>query len=92
MPRGGPPHHHPEQLDGLQRKIEQMDLLRDHPDRFLDLGRDFHDGLAGLLGDQRCQAILRQIRSPVDRYWALKRHAGRSGPAAPRPSTARSFP
>lgn len=61
----------PEQIDGLERVVEQMDLLRDHPERFLELGREFHDALAGLLGNQRCRTVLRQVRSHVDRYWAV---------------------
>lgn len=61
----------PEQLADLERRIEQMDLLREHPDRFLDMGRDFHEALASLLGNHRCQVVLRQVRSHVDRYWAV---------------------
>lgn len=60
-----------DQLDGLERRLDQMDLLRQHPDQFLRLGRDFHDTLAALLGNQRCQAVLRQVRNHVDRYWAV---------------------
>ncbi|MGI8563449.1 MAG: GntR family transcriptional regulator [Candidatus Dormibacter sp.] len=60
-----------EQLDNLERMIDQMDLLREHPDRFLALGRDFHEALASLLHNQRCQAVLRQARNHVDRYWAV---------------------
>jgi DNA-binding GntR family transcriptional regulator len=61
----------PEELDRLDRMVDQMILLREHPERFLELGRDFHDALAGLLGNQRCRTILRQVRSHVDRYWAV---------------------
>jgi len=46
-----------------------MDLLMDHRDHFLALGRDFHDELAALFGNQRCRAILRQLRRHLDRYW-----------------------
>lgn len=61
----------PAELDALDQRIEEMDLLRQHPQRFLDLGREFHDQLAGLLGNHRCQTVLRQIRSHSDRYWAV---------------------
>jgi len=61
----------PAELDALDQRIEEMDLLRQHPQRFLDLGREFHDALVGLLGNQRCQIVLRQVRSHVDRYWGV---------------------
>ena len=59
----------PGQVDQLERVLDRMDLLMDHRDHFLALGRDFHDELAALFGNQRCRAIIRQLRRHLDRYW-----------------------
>jgi DNA-binding GntR family transcriptional regulator len=58
----------PGQVDQLERILDRMDLLMDHHDLFLGLGRDFHDELAALFGNQRCRTILGQLRRHLDRY------------------------
>ena len=56
-----------EMLEGL---LTRMERLADMRDQFIALGLDFHDKLATLAGNQRIRAILTQVRSHVDRYWA----------------------
>lgn len=61
----------PAEVEGLSRILDQMEAVSEHPDLFVELGRNFHDGLATILGNERCRAVLRQVRDHVDRYWAL---------------------
>jgi DNA-binding GntR family transcriptional regulator len=61
----------PGQVDRLEATLDRMDLLVDHPDHFLELGREFHDQLAGLFGNQRCRTILEQLRRHLKRYWEV---------------------
>jgi DNA-binding GntR family transcriptional regulator len=70
----------PGQVDQLERILDRMDLLMDHHDHFLALGRDFHDELAALFGNQRCRAILRQLRRHLDRYWEANTDRRRERP------------
>ena len=61
----------PVEVEGLSRILDQMEAVSEHPELFIELGRNFHDGLATILGNERCRAVLRQVRHHVDRYWAL---------------------
>lgn len=61
----------PDDIDGLSRILDQMEAVTEHPDLFIALGRDFHDSLAAIFGNDRCRLVLRQVRHHVDRYWAV---------------------
>ena len=60
-----------EEVVGLSRILDQMEAVSEHPELFIELGRNFHDGLATILGNERCRTVLRQVRHHVDRYWAV---------------------
>ena len=60
-----------EEVLGLSRILDQMEAVSEHPELFVELGRNFHDGLATILGNERCRTVLRQVRHHVDRYWAV---------------------
>lgn len=61
----------PADVAHLSRILDQMEAVSEHPELFIELGRDFHDELAVLFGNERCRAVLRQVRHHVDRYWAV---------------------
>ncbi len=58
-------------VDGLSRILDQMEAVSEHPQLFVELGRNFHDGLATIMRNDRCRTVLRQVRHHVDRYWAV---------------------
>lgn len=55
----------------LARILDQMETVSRHPDLFVGFGRNFHDELAAMFGNDRCRTVLRQVRHHVDRYWAV---------------------
>jgi DNA-binding GntR family transcriptional regulator len=61
----------PDDVAHLSRILDQMEAVSEHPELFIELGRDFHDELALLFGNERCRTVLRQVRHHVDRYWAV---------------------
>ena len=61
----------PANLADLSQILDQMEAVAQHPDLFIELGRDFHDELAAMFGNERCRTVLRQVRNHVDRYWAV---------------------
>jgi DNA-binding GntR family transcriptional regulator len=58
-------------LEGLERLVEQMQLLIDHPAEMTRLGGEFHAGIAAIAGNRRCQQLLRQLHGHMRRYHAL---------------------
>ena len=58
-------------VEELYEIVSRMEAVSEHPGHFIELGRDFHDGLAAIFGNNRCRSVLRQVRHHVDRYWAL---------------------
>lgn len=58
-------------VEDLSLILDKMEAVSQHPELFIELGRDFHDRLAAIFGNERCRLVLRQVRHHVDRYWAL---------------------
>ncbi|MFZ0215688.1 MAG: GntR family transcriptional regulator [Candidatus Dormiibacterota bacterium] len=60
-----------QELEMLDELLDRMEQLTEIRDQFIRLGLDFHDRLAAVAGNERTRGVLRQLRSHVDRYWAI---------------------
>ena len=60
-----------EQLAELDLHLMRIEANREHRDLFLDLGREFHQALALIFGNQRFVTMLGHVRHHTDRYWAV---------------------
>jgi DNA-binding GntR family transcriptional regulator len=60
-----------EQLAELELILERMDTNRSHRGLFCDLGREFHEALVSISGNQRCRAMLGHLRHHTERYLAI---------------------
>jgi DNA-binding GntR family transcriptional regulator len=58
-------------LEALERLVEQMQLLVDHPAEMTRLGGEFHARIAAIAGNRRCEQFLRQLNGHMRRYHAL---------------------
>jgi DNA-binding GntR family transcriptional regulator len=69
-------------LEALERLVEQMRLLVDHPAELTRLGGEFHARIAAVAGNRRCEQLLRQLHGHMRRYHVLSTRRGRRRQAA----------
>ncbi len=69
-------------LEALERLVEQMRLLVDHPAELTRLGGEFHARIAAAAGNRRCEQLLRQLHGHMRRYHVLSTRRGRRRQAA----------
>jgi DNA-binding GntR family transcriptional regulator len=63
-------------LEVLERLVEQMRLLVDHPAELTRLGGEFHARIAAAAGNRRCEQLLRQLHGHMRRYHVLSSRRG----------------
>jgi DNA-binding GntR family transcriptional regulator len=63
-------------LEALERLVEQMRLLVDHPAELTRLGGEFHARIAAAAGNRRCEQLLRQLHGHMRRYHVLSSRRG----------------
>jgi DNA-binding GntR family transcriptional regulator len=69
-------------LEALERLVEQMRLLVDHPAELTRLGGEFHARIAAIAGNRRCEQLLRQLHGHMRRYHVLSSRRGHRRRAA----------
>lgn len=58
----------------LTELVRRMERMHDYEDEVLRLGKEFHSVIEGIAGNSRCTALIRMMRTHIDRYRALATH------------------